>query len=399
MKESLNGHGKRALPDGFISAFISHTDNLESAPIYRQWTAISLVSAVLEQKVYLQTSSPLYPHMYIFLVGPAGIGKTKSIFAGAAFLREIPEFHLSPTSMSAASLVDALVEAKRSIIRLPSEPLEYNSMMICNDELSAFMSKYDDEMMGNLTTFYDVVPYGQRRRGNDLKVKIKSPQLSILTGSTESNLIQFMPDHAWDQGFTSRIIMIWSNNKVLTEDLFANSSRKLPEDMLHDLKIINGLSGTFEVTSDFKSAVNAWRHVGQQPLPNHPKLTNYCNRRLAHLLKLSMVACVDRSNTLLLTKDDFNRAMEWLLVAEQFMPKIFEVGGNSPDARAMDEILHYCILLDKGHGAPEPSLVRRARELVPAMTVLKLFEIMSASGMIKRSGSVQGVMHWKATGH
>ena len=32
---------------------------------------------------------------------------------------------------------------------------------------------------------------------------------------------------------------------------------------------------------------------------------------------------------------------------------------------------------------PEPSLVRRARELVPAMTVLKLFEIMSASGMIK----------------
>jgi len=39
-----------------------------------------------------------------------------------------------------------------------------------------------------------------------------------------------------------------------------------------------------------------------------------------------MVAAVDRSDTLLLTKDDFNRAMGWLLEAEMNMPDIFRLG-------------------------------------------------------------------------
>jgi hypothetical protein len=394
----LNGAGTRMCKEGWIDAFLHHSDNLESAPIFRQWAAIAAIGAVLEQKVYLQTSAPLYPNLYVFLVGLPGVGKTRTIFSAANFLREVPDFHLSPTSMSAASLVDALVSAKRNIIRLPDTPLEYNSIMICADELSAFMHKYDDEMIGNLTTFYDVViPYGQQRRGGDIKIKIKNPQVSILTGTTPSNLMKFMPESAWDQGFASRVILIYSDQRIISDDLFAYTKKSLPEDMLHDIKIINGLSGPFEVTSDFKNAINNWRKLGQEPVPNHPKLVNYNNRRLAHLLKLSMVSCVDRANVLLLTKDDFNRAMEWLLIAEHEMPMIFEVGGTSPDSKAMDEIFHYCQVLDKGKGVPEPVLIRRARELVPAQTVLRLFEIMERSGMIKGVGSSAGVRHYKAT--
>lgn len=390
-----NGAGARKCTS-WIEAFVEHAANLESAPIFRKWAAIGTLSAVLEQKVWLQTSAPLYPNLYVFLVGHPGVGKTRTIMACAKFYRELPDFHLSPTSMSMASLVDALVDAKRTIIRLPEGPLEYNSMFIVADELSAFMHKFDDEIIGGLTTFYDVtVPYSQRRRGNDIKILIKHPQLSILSGTTPSNLIKFMPENAWDQGFTSRVIMIFSDERIISEDFFALPTRDLPAPMVHDLRLINSLSGQFEATEDYRNAINNWRKVGQEPVPNHPKLIHYNTRRLAHLLKLSMVAAVDQSNQLLLTKDVFNTAIRWLLEAEVSMPEIFKAGGTGADSKAMDEIYHYILSMDlKRVGVPEHKVVNFARERVPAHSVMRVLEIMSRGGLIEVSTS--GPPVWRA---
>lgn len=388
---ATNGSGARKCKEGFIASFIEHTNNLEAAPMFRKWGAISAVGAALEQKVWLQTSAPLYPNLYVFLVGHPGVGKTRTVNAAAGFLREIPDFHLSPTSMSAASLVDALVEAKRNYVRLPDPALEYNSMTIVADELSAFMHEFDSEMIGNLTTFYDVVvPYRQRRRGKDIKIKIDHPQLSILSGTTPSNLLKFMPEFAWDQGFTSRVIMVFSDERIIT-DVFANETRGLPEAMVHDLRTIASLVGPFAVTQDYKDAINNWRQLKQVPVPTHPKLTHYNTRRLAHLFKLSMVSAVDHSNTLLLTKADFNRAMGWLLEAEQDMPEIFKAGSVGADAKAQDEIFHYCLIHNRGEGVAEAALIRRARELVPAYAVLRNLEVMERSGMIRVKKVVKGL--------
>lgn len=295
-----------------------------------------------------------------------------------------------------ASLVDALVDAKRTIIRLPEGPLEYNSMFIVADELSAFMHKFDDEIIGGLTTFYDVTaPYSQRRRGNDIRILIKHPQLSILSGTTPSNLMKFMPENAWDQGFTSRVLMIFSDERIISDDFFAHTARGLPGDMLHDLSIINSLSGAFSATEDFRAAINNWRKLGQEPVPNHPKLLHYNTRRLAHLLKLSMVAAVDGSNQLLLTKEVFNRAIGWLLDAEQYMPEIFKAGTTGVDSKAMDEIYHYVLSMDlTRQGVPEHKVVNFARERLPAHSVMRVLEIMSRGGLLEVS--TNGPPLWRA---
>src|SRR5258708_34307989 len=70
------------------------------------------------------------------------------------------------------------------------------------------MHKYDDEMIGVLSAFYDNDIYGQHRRGNEIRISIKSPQVNILSGTTPSNLIKFLPENAWEQGLTSEFI--WS---------------------------------------------------------------------------------------------------------------------------------------------------------------------------------------------
>lgn len=369
----------------WIDRFVEETANLDCPEIFRRWAGITAIAATLEQKVWLTTSSALYPNVYVFLIGHPGTGKTRTIRAMRSYLRELPDPHIAPQSLTFAALVDALLESKRMIVRLPEGPLEYNSMVIAADELGTFIHKYDKEMVDGLSAFYDPDPYGQNRRGRDIKIKIKSPQLNILCGSTPSNLMELMPEGAWGQGFTSRIIMVFSDERPIGDD-FASVTREPSADLAHDLAIINSLHGEITVTEDYRKLVNLWRQAGEQtegaPAPSHPKLIHYNTRRRVHLYKLSMVAALDRSNTLLLTREDFNRAMGWLAEAEGVMPDIFKAGVQGADSQAMEEIKHFVLVEDRGKGVSEQRILNFARERIPLHSIDRVIGVMERAGMI-----------------
>lgn len=379
--------------DSWIESFVKHTDNLESPELFRKWAGIFTIASAMEMKTYLMTSSPLYPNLYVFIVGHPGVGKNRIIRVAKRYMNELPEFHFAPTSLTGAALVDTLAASKRFIARLPDPPIEYNNTVITAEELTAFMHKYDDEMVGLLSAFYDPDPYAQSRRGRDIKIKIDHPQVNLMSGTTPSNLVQLMPDSAWDQGFTSRVIMVHSDERIIGDD-FAGTSRGLDDNLIHDIKMIGALSGEFKVTQEYRAAVNDWRALGEPPVINHPKLLHYKTRRRVHLYKLSMVAAADRGDVLLLTKEDFNRAMGWMLEAEQFMPDIFTSGSTGTDARAIDEIYHHIKIADKGDGVPEHQIVNFARSRVPMHSILRVIEIMTASGQITSRGVDKHGQRW-----
>lgn len=372
--------------ESWIDQFIASTANLDSPELFRKWCAINTIAAALEQKVWLPTAQIIYPNLYIVIVGHPGVGKTKSVRAAKKYFIELPDYHLASTSLTASSLIDSLVRSKRTHIDKALGAVEYNTMAIMADEMGAFMHEYANEMIAVLSAFYDPDSYGQERRGNDIKIKIKSPQINLLAGSTPSNLMKFMPEFAWEQGFTSRVIFVFSDERFVGDD-FASEDKGLDVNLLHDLKVINGLHGKFEVTENYRTAVNNWRAAGEPVVPNHPKLIHYATRRRVHLYKLSMVAAIDRSNTLLLTKDDFNRALGWLLEAELTMPDIFKAGASGADSKAMDEIYHYVLVSDiGGKGVAEHKITNFARERVPIHSILRVIEIMERSGMLRSLG-------------
>lgn len=363
---------------------MTYTDNLESASIWRKWCAISTISATLERKVWVTTSSPLYPNLYVILVGDAGLGKTRPIMLAKSIYRELPEPHLAPTSVTMASLVDAMLEAERNIVRLPHGVLKYNSLYIMSDELSAFMHEYAGDLIAGLTTFYDGVPYSQTRRVGKININIDAPQLHILCGSTPSNLTgKIIPENAWEQGFMSRVILIYSEDRPII-DVFNALKKEKPDDLIHDLRVINALHGEFGWDKEFATYMHAWKKEGLEPKPTHPRLTTYNSRRFAHAIKLSMVANVDRGGDLILTKADFFKAMEWLHEAENLMPMIFKAGPGGQDAKAFEEILYF--IQQNPDGVAEHKIVNYARQHMEySGNVLKSIELMVASGLIYRS--------------
>ena len=346
---------------------------------------------MVTQRVWVRTSSNLYPNIYLFVIGHPGTGKSRTIAIGRKLVQGLSEFHLAPISMTFASLVDSLTKAKTVIAVPGQEPVTFNSIYVCADELGAFMHKYDNEMVDGLAAFYDPAPYRQTRRGNDLDIKIDSPQLNILAGSTPQNLMGFLPEKAFGQGFMSRCVMIFSDERIIGDDFAPRESPKT-KDLKHDLASIANLWGQFHVTPEYRDAVNNWRQLGEPPVPNHPKLIHYITRRKTHLYKLSMVSSIDRGNALSLTVEDFNRALGWLIEAEATMPDIFKAGSTNVDSQAMDEILHLITITEKDYGVSEQKIIRFARERVPLHSIGRVIDIMERSGQIfclgvdKRSG-------------
>lgn len=278
-----------------------------------------------------------------------------------------------------------MVRAKRTLIRLPDEPLEYNSLTIVADEIGTFLHKYEREMSDGISAFYDPMPYGHERRGNDVRIKIKSPQLNLLCGLTPSTMLDVIPESAWGQGLMSRMIMVFSDEHIIGDD-FEKVTREIPGDLVDDLKQINSITGEFKVTEEYKKLVLAWRENGESidgiAKPSHPKLLHYNSRRRVNLYKLSMIASIDKSDVLLLDRDAFNTAMGWLLEAEATMPDIFRAGAQGADGKVMEEILHFIQTMDSGKGVGEHVITRFASERLPIHTVMRVIEVLEKSGQV-----------------
>jgi hypothetical protein len=363
----------------WIESFVEWGDGLESPEIFRLWSAITIVGAALEQRVFVLTHRPLYANLYTLLIGPPGVGKSVSIGAITGLARQLQDFHIGPISVTGASLVDAMAAAKCKPINYTfGDPLlEYNSITLVPDDLQALLSDYNAELVALLTVFYDNTPYSQSRRVSGLHIEIPSPQLTILAGTTPSQLLHLLKPEQWDQGFMARTIMIHAATSKINADIFAQSSIKDNADLVHDLEQIHSLRGQLAISPEFGELINAWRQ-DPKPIPTHPRLRHYCSRRSTHLLKLAMVSCADRGDILRLEKFDFERGLKWLCAAERAMPGVFEEAVGT-DSKVMKDIIHsigQAEILEK-------KLKRLISERVSAHMVSRMLELMISTGYVK----------------
>lgn len=331
--------------------------------------------------MWVDTGQKLYPNLYVILVGKAGIGKTRAIDVAADIIRQVKDIHLSPTSMTKAALVDCLDEAKTSHF-MPNRDLHlWNSMYVMVDELSAFMSKWEHELVAALTKFYDCNPYSEARRIGNVRKAIDNPQLNVICGATPAGLMDLIPPVAWGQGLMSRTILIYSNHTDL-KNMLTNQEIPQPSDLLHDLEVLTSIQGGRIVFSqEYDDLFDKWRVGGKKPAPTNPRLSDYCARRETHLLKLSIIACIDWADPFVLTRKHFDQAMAWLLEAEANMGAIFDA-GSTIDSRNMDDLVDW--MAKVGKPISKHQLVHRATKIFPAHMVRHTIDILYHSGQIDK---------------
>lgn len=370
----------------WIDSWLAYSEREKSPEILRKWAGISAISAAMERKVWITTTTgQVYPNMFVILVAPPGVGKGVAIAKTEDLYGELDDHHYAPSSVTAASLVDVLSESKRSIVRMAAIPpiIEFHSLFAVAPELGVLIPQYDPQMMNTLNDLYDCrnKPFSQRRRTKELKIKIHNPQLSILGACTPSFLKELMPEGAWDQGFVSRTMMVFSGETV-RRPLFeiAADQSKQKAHLLSDLRLIAAMVGKMTWDPAAAHAMSEWDLSGGEPKPEHPKLEHYCTRRSIHLLKLSMVAAAARASDLIITLEDWHRALGWLLEIEMVMPDLFRWAGVIGDRAVMDECYHFVYTTSLKENAPvlEHRVMRFLSERLPSYAVLKVFDLMKA---------------------
>lgn len=373
--------------ENWIDSFSSLFGSSGAPELFRKWAGLATVAGVMERRFFVDVGrGPLYPNMYIVLVAPPGIGKTVLTSEVWKLWYELSTgnadgMHVAPPSMTAASVIDSLRDADRKFYSpsTPLEPLRYNSLAICSNELGTLLPAYDPEMMNRLTDIYDGHPYAERRRTKDLNFKIERPQINFLAATTPVHLSNSMPEGAWDQGFLSRTMMIFSAERNILP-LFnkRDDATVLRKELQNDLRHIFSLAGEIKFSEPAAAAISAWHDAGGPPAPDHPRLSNYTTRRTAHLLKLCMISSLAVRDTLIIELDDFNVALNWLLEAEMLMPDIFKAMVVNADSKAMDECWHfaYNIWMKEQQPVAEHRIVAFLAERVPVQNVMRMLDVL-----------------------
>lgn len=386
----------------WIDGFVKYTDGIGSPEIYRRWTAIFTIAAALERKIWTTTNrGDLFPNLFIFIVGPAAAGKTLAAAHARRFLQKLTDHHIAPSSISRASMIDALHKAERKLVHPQDkdEPIKsFNSLTIFSMELGVLIPGYENDFMHTLTDIYDNEPYSETRRTNKLDIQMAKPQLNLLAATTPSYLNHLIPEGAWDQGFLSRVVLVY-HGPVPPQDLFngvaptLNLGRDLEEDLLQ----IGKLYGKFKFEEEAASLINDWHKAGGVPKPDHPRLMNYNSRRTAHLLKLCMIIAASSGDEPIITVDHFAEALDTLTEVEKFMPDIFKAMSSGGSGKIIEETYYFIF---KAYAAAKHQPVIQSRvinfmvERVPAHTIDVILKQMEAARLIEQQLTPAGYA-WK----
>lgn len=377
----MNGSGPRRLTD-WITSSLRYSEGIPSPEIFRLWSSIATVAGALERRVWVETSLRiLYPNLYTLLVSVPGIGKSQAIQNVGELWMGTKKLKVSPDNMTKAALIDALASASTNLILGESTLVEYHSLAVAASEFGVLVPAHDLDFLSVLNHIYDNPPYYRElRRTRKEEDDIIAPQLNIIAGTQPAYLANLLPEAAWGQGFTSRLIMIYSGERVKNK-LFPGEAPvnrdDLKKDLLTDLTSIATLYGKMRWTENAIKLAEELKETDMPPQPEHSKLEYYNSRRILHLVKLSIVASVSRSHEMIINEQDVERARGWLLHAEEFMPDIFKEMVQRSDSQVIQDLHFFAfrIYMKEKRPVHKIRLIHFLQHRVPSEKIAKVLDI------------------------
>ena len=377
----------------WIESWEAFTENLSSPSLFRRWAGISVIAGALERKVWVRTmGSNVYPNMYVVLVAPPGVGKSEVTWRVRELWTGLEDHHVASSSVTKASLIDELAAAvRRHVLTSPKpgqNPVDsFNSLLLCSNELGVLIPSYENDFMNTLTDLWDGKGYSESRRTKKTEHNIKKPYLNFLAACTPSYLMHVLPEGAWDQGFLSRTMLIYSGERQL-RSLFAETEFDKNEwgRLQSSLESIGGLYGEMGWSKGAAEMIDNFHMTEGNPAPDHPKLLSYNIRRTVHLIKLCMVSSVSRSDELTIREEDFERAHGWLYEAEMYMPDIFKAMTQGGAGRVMEEAWHYVFTMHMKEKKPilKHRLIQFLQERVPVHNIETTIKMMEEGKTIEK---------------
>lgn len=329
--------------DDWLKAYLAYTAPLEAPDKFHFWAGVSAVAGALRRRVWIDMGLFQWtPNFYIIFVAPPGIvSKSTTLSVSMKFLREVKDVHFGPDAVTWQALTQALAAAK---IEYPINGLMYpmSCITIASSEFGTFLNPHDSAMMSVLTDLWDGKTGAWEKHtktsGSD---KVINPWINMAACTTPGWLEGNFPEHLIGEGFTSRCIFVYAEEK---RRLVAYPQKELPDDfkelergLKHDIQQIGKLGGSFGLTDEAFAFGQQWYedHYGSIKKEFRTKqLAGYLARKQTMIHKLAMILTASFSDELIIHRQELEKASNIITSLEKDMPKVFSGISAAGDARA-----------------------------------------------------------------
>lgn len=310
----------------WIESYLEYTENTESCYLYRKWCAIATLSAVMQRKCVILgfSEGPIYPNLYIVLVGPTTARKGTAISQAKHFLyNPAVGVKIAADSMSKAALVRNFKRAEQTFTDSEGLLHIHSSLLAIAPELTVLFSLKDHGFLDALTDWYDTQknPWIHETISGG-EQGINGVLLTLLGGTTPAHLRLHLPPESIGGGLTGRMLLIYAprKGKIVSNSIITKEEIKLQNILTRDLIEISNLGGQFKFTSEFLDTWIEWyEHFDEHEECKDDRFLGYFGRKPATLKKLSMIFSAAQRDTRLIHVEDFLLALEALDEVEKTM--------------------------------------------------------------------------------
>lgn len=339
---------KRHFPD-FIKAYEEYVEDNFVPKVFDTWTAISLVAAALERKVWLQWSPTFeyYPNVYVLLVSMPGVGKSTALNRGVKLLKEMSKklhgkVNFLPAQITEAKLIEELARSRQMF--------PYGNMLIpqCSNyyvasEASNGLKEVYGDFLANLTEFYDCPEYWERATKKDGNVRVENACFNIIAGCTFDHLAKMVNDSNIQGGLASRFTYVLSRDTITDNFVFqpgeneeAISKAHMRPKLLEDLRDIHDMVGPMWGHPDAGKKWAVWRARAEKKrlAMKSEKMQSLLVRQNTLVIKLMMILAAAKGRMELLM-EDLDEAIALAEGAGRELPDIFRE-AKAADTRSQD---------------------------------------------------------------
>lgn len=342
----------------FLDLYLEYYSGVAVPEQFKLWSAIAGVAALLERKCWWDKGSDhlIFPNMYITLVGWPAAGKTTAIrnvknliHKFNTKMQELQQTRgviFAPNQITPAAFIkDGFQRAARSR-PLPSLGFVTDSPVFCiSDEFGNFVKDNGGgSIASDLLEYYDCPtgPYEKITISRGCEI-IKSPCLSMLSGTTPTFLRDYLSSESSRDGFASRTLFVVETELMPRVAKFGTGNPLLRETLDLEVERLFRLLGEFTEDKEAEQYYLAWlqgeHEVERQKYKGDSIIANFYSRKDTQVEKLRIIMSACRNNSRIIIKEDIQRSISILRNLEVNIGQCIGVRDISRDSNLSDKIV------------------------------------------------------------
>ncbi len=386
-------------PDGnVLSDFWEYCSCYEIPRNYALWSAVGLLGAVVNRKIYLYQGDILINATeFIVLVGPQGNGKSTAMrFAKNVFVKACPNINLGPSQQSREDIVKFMSseDCMNYYDDAKGQKVEYRPYHFFINEFKNFVSYNPAGMIAFLTDIYDeeVFKASTIKRGLE---DVVHPAVNILACENPDWMIKNLKNDTISGGFSRRINFIYVLDRVepRPRPFVTPKARAAIERVLAHCIRIKDFCGEVVWSKEAEIYYDKWYITNRSITATDSIMAGYYQTKHIQMLKVCMLLLASEycpKPSLLLTVPIIERALALMEAVETNLPKLFVSAGRNELAAPQQKILD----LIEAHGgmmAEREILKLTSKDLSPSEQIAVLGHLKQTQELYRveyRNGTV-----------